>query len=211
MLLAISSSASAVTVSFGNLTSNDSTNFITDTVTGREYLRFDAFNLSYADTVAAVGAGGIYEGYSIATSGIADDFYAAILGVDTTACTGATNYNTVCGGITGWSDGNLGSSYASSVDYFWYLSTYDTPGRLEEYALGAGAIHNGFISDLDDWGDEAFADSYGITGYTQYPINALLYKDDVTVPSTVPVPAAAWLFGSALLGFFGFSRRKANA
>ena len=30
-------------------------------------------------------------------------------------------------------------------------------------------------------------------------------------PSTVPVPAAAWLFGSALLGFFGFSRRKAKA
>jgi len=29
--------------------------------------------------------------------------------------------------------------------------------------------------------------------------------------SAVPVPAAAWLFGSALLGFFGFARRKANA
>ena len=29
--------------------------------------------------------------------------------------------------------------------------------------------------------------------------------------SQVPVPAAAWLFGSALLGFFGFSRKKANA
>jgi len=29
--------------------------------------------------------------------------------------------------------------------------------------------------------------------------------------SPVPVPAAAWLFGSALLGFFGFSRRKVNA
>lgn len=27
-------------------------------------------------------------------------------------------------------------------------------------------------------------------------------------PSTVPLPAAAWLFGSALLGFFGLSRRK---
>ena len=26
--------------------------------------------------------------------------------------------------------------------------------------------------------------------------------------SPVPVPAAAWLFGSALLGFFGFSKRK---
>jgi len=32
---------------------------------------------------------------------------------------------------------------------------------------------------------------------------------DVSV-SAVPVPAAAWLFGSALLGFFGFSRRKVN-
>lgn len=29
--------------------------------------------------------------------------------------------------------------------------------------------------------------------------------------STVPLPAAAWLFGSALLGFFGLSRRKVNA
>lgn len=29
--------------------------------------------------------------------------------------------------------------------------------------------------------------------------------------STVPLPAAAWLFGSALLGFFGFTRRKAKA
>ena len=36
------------------------------------------------------------------------------------------------------------------------------------------------------------------------------YINSLTV-STVPVPAAAWLFGSALLGFFGFSRRKANA
>ena len=34
-----------------------------------------------------------------------------------------------------------------------------------------------------------------------------IYADNFTV-SAVPVPAAAWLFGSALLGFFGFSRRK---
>ena len=37
------------------------------------------------------------------------------------------------------------------------------------------------------------------------------FQFDLTDPSVVPVPAAAWLFGSALLGFFGFSRRKANA
>ena len=36
------------------------------------------------------------------------------------------------------------------------------------------------------------------------------FLDNIEV-SAVPVPAAAWLFGSALLGFFGFSRKKANA
>lgn len=37
-----------------------------------------------------------------------------------------------------------------------------------------------------------------------------IYADNFTI-SPVPVPAAAWLFGSALLGFFGFSRRKNQA
>lgn len=36
-----------------------------------------------------------------------------------------------------------------------------------------------------------------------------LYVDGVVV-SAVPVPAAAWLFGTGLLGLIGFSRRKKN-
>lgn len=32
--------------------------------------------------------------------------------------------------------------------------------------------------------------------------------DDVTINAPVPVPAAIWLFGSALLGFAGVARRK---
>jgi len=31
---------------------------------------------------------------------------------------------------------------------------------------------------------------------------------DPVVPSTVPLPAAAWLFGSFLIGFFGFTKRR---
>ena len=43
-------------------------------------------------------------------------------------------------------------------------------------------------------------------------VRGMAFAYDISpAPSTVPVPAAAWLFGSALLGFFGFSRRKANA
>ncbi len=34
------------------------------------------------------------------------------------------------------------------------------------------------------------------------------FRIDFIEVSAVPVPAAAWLFGSALLGMFGFSRRK---
>lgn len=45
---------------------------------------------------------------------------------------------------------------------------------------------------------------------TDYMHFDLVATNDPTKVSTVPVPAAAWLFGSALLGFFGFSRRKAN-
>jgi len=34
------------------------------------------------------------------------------------------------------------------------------------------------------------------------------FLDDVAIVSAVPVPAAFWLFGSALLGFFGFSKAR---
>lgn len=32
--------------------------------------------------------------------------------------------------------------------------------------------------------------------------------DGLAVPSAVPIPAAIWLFGTALMGFIGFSRRR---
>ncbi len=38
--------------------------------------------------------------------------------------------------------------------------------------------------------------------------NSDSFRIDTLNVSTVPVPAAAWLFGSALLGMFGFTRRK---
>jgi hypothetical protein len=74
ILLLVSVQAGAAIVTYGNLTSDDSTFIITDTSTGREYLRFDRFNLSYADTLLAVRAGGVYEGWSIADATIADMF-----------------------------------------------------------------------------------------------------------------------------------------
>lgn len=54
-------------------------------------------------------------------------------------------------------------------------------------------------SDLSPWG-----------GYTNTPF----YLDSVSLnitPSAVPLPGAAWLFGSGLLGLIGFSKRRKAA
>ena len=58
--------------------------------------------------------------------------------------------------------------------------------------------------------------SYSLTGsmtifgvHAADPGNLLsLTIDGLAVPSAVPIPAAAWLFGTALIGFIGFSRRR---
>lgn len=38
--------------------------------------------------------------------------------------------------------------------------------------------------------------------------NSLVVLDDLTFASTIPIPAAFWLFGSGLLGLVGIARRK---
>ena len=96
IILAISTSTHADIITHGHLITDDTTDYITDSSTGRLYKRFGSVNLTYENTVSAVSAGGIYEGWSIATSGIADDFYSAALGVETTPCTGATTYMSNC-------------------------------------------------------------------------------------------------------------------
>jgi hypothetical protein len=47
------------------------------------------------------------------------------------------------------------------------------------------------------------------TSYAWAEIDNVAYEDGAHSP--VPIPAAAWLFGSALLGMFGFSRSKKAA
>ena len=192
MLLVLSATVSATTVTHGNLTSDDTTNFIKDTVTGREYLRFDTLNLSYADTLTAVGAGGTYDGWSIATAGIADDFYSAIHGIPAIDCNG------LCGRIGGWAEGDFGSrdnnsdkTLLNNSDGFWYLSD------VAQYA-GYGHIYSaGIVRDYFKLYRLDKTDDFTTVDY-------LVYRD----VSPVPVPAAAWLFGSGLIGLIGVARRK---
>ena len=193
-IVVISTAAHATVVTHGNLTTDDANNFITDTVTGRIYTRFDAFDLSYADTLNSIGTGGAYYGWSIATDVVADEFIAALLAVSTTPCTGYNAGGVWCGSVTGWVDGDFGLSSTSFVDSFAFAGPSNGLG-LVEIDKGTGVIDQYGIM----WTDPAILNLYTTTNHQ--PINLLLYTN------SVPAPATLALMGLGLAGL-GFSRRR---
>ena len=60
----------------------------------------------------------------------------------------------------------------------------------------------GLMSDSDNIGSIVFTDFNGLSGDT------IGVDDIVFANTTVPVPAAVWLFGSGLIGLIGVARRK---
>ena len=98
---------------------------------------------------------------------------------------------------------------------FWETDTNNT--------LTIQAFLNGNLIDEASFVGDGCCTTPQFFGFTGFEFDTLtmssltgtgnVFIDDLsfTSVSAVPVPAAAWLFGSALLGFFGFSRRKANA
>ena len=78
-------------------------------------------------------------------------------------------------------------------------------------------FQDGVFSSLEfvDFGDGLLFMSITIAGFDILGTNfdnlygSLTYAEDGGNPNPVPVPAAVWLFGSALLGLVGFNRRKA--
>jgi len=87
---------------------------------------------------------------------------------------------------------------------------------LEGFELKLGILWDGFTYAVGTGTDATFRYASIIHGGPGALINdgddeingVLGLRGDFRPPSEVPVPAAVWLFGTALLGFIGISRRR---
>lgn len=148
------------------------------------------------------------------------DGLGSLLGIST--FNGSANPNTV---LSPLSDGPFGTvnpvNQAGQIGYLSNNAIVSTGGSVcgtnasglatmgcwEEGAFGLGYGSLTIFSDVDLISAAGGARFNPLNDKGRLALNTVSFH---MTPSPVPVPAAAWLFGSALLGFFGFSRRKAN-
>jgi hypothetical protein len=208
-LLTLTPAVNANLVTVGNIQTIDTTNFMTDTTTGRLYNRLDAtLDRTFSQLTSDTMAGGSWDGWSLATSIESDDLIRALLG-GTSECQGAVDGGTLCGTIQLWVDGLLGLSGNDRSDTWMFQSTYDTPGRGESDigdvsllgidCLRCGGIgtYVGEIYEYDDWEDLEYADEQTDGAGDRY--GYLLYKDATVIHASAPTSLSILALG--LIGF----------
>lgn len=221
-VLALSSVAvNAQVITYGNLSTDAAYNIIADTDMGREYMRFDEFDMTYDETVTATSVGGIYEDWSIANSSISDDFINAMFSQhgENACSTGNEVSGELCGYLAGWTSSDFGFSFAPTLDYYAYLSGNEDPiGLLSISSLGKVNDYEGSAVTI------AVMDSYSYAGNGS-PLNLLIYRENtlhiggfninaaennitnLNEASSVPAPATLGLLGLVMAGL-SFRRNK---
>ena len=190
--LVLSTSVNAAIISADWQTAGD--NLIThDTESGLNWLDLTETNtLTYNYVNGQLGTGGQFAGYRYATSDEVVQLWTNF-GVDLTS---GAPYNSAV-----YNPGIAeGSNYLGNIMGGGY--PYGVRGMVSDELYGwhyyLGAYTNGVNSYYD------IASTYQAASGTSY-VNVGSY---LVQTSVVPVPAAVWLFGSGLIGLFGFARRK---
>ena len=205
--LILSSSVNAAIISTDWQAADD--NLITqDTNSGLEWLDLTVtVGMSYDAVSAQLGVGGDYEGWRYATTSELIGFFDAFGGDS--------------GYYSGWSTQNNG--LFDVIAPYWgdlFCSNYSSCPTGEGYSQ---VIHNGIFSDASNATRSQIYDR-PVNGQPDVTTYDNVLVDGIQIPNTialegmgsalvrdvsaVPVPAAAWLFGSGLLGLIGVARRK---
>ena len=122
---------------------------------------------------------------------------------------------------------DLGDSYVTPQPSGNFLDSYSFTVDAESLEITISGTHEGMFQDdllLTNIGTNeqyhlgsTFSQTlslgagdyiFTISGFALNSIDPKVSSDYDLTMSAVPLPAAAWLFGSALLGFVSFSRRR---
>jgi hypothetical protein len=122
---------------------------------------------------------------------------------------GGTNVGSACSGA--------GCSPSAQASFSGFFPIEIVPTANEGY--GPGIFRIQLTADVNTNSNYPTSSAYAyVDPYIQidptfqlaHPEYSLAFSANVTNASPVPVPAAAWLFGSGLLGLIGVARRKAR-
>ncbi|MCR4346465.1 MAG: PEP-CTERM sorting domain-containing protein [Sulfuricaulis sp.] len=126
---------------------------------------------------------GVDAGYNMTTHSEMSHMFYVTLGNKAVCTTSGTCFP------DGWGLTNTGPFYALVPDSYWSATEF-APSTNAAWMFNYYNGNQGAIVKTN--------------GYQAWAVHA----GDVGAASTVPVPAAMWLFGSGLLGLIGFARRK---
>ena len=188
--LIVSQASYSAIITHGNLITDDTTNFITNTITGRKYSRFDSLLALYPnDELIADGLVPSFEGWSIASAGVAYDFIQAM---SPQFC---SNINLdsldTCILESTYIDGDFGDSFLTTADRFLYLNNIEDRFSTSYVQIDSGLITIEPVCDI--YCLDAVIN--GPSAYSQ--TNYLLYKDVIVSESSSLV-----ILGIGLAGLF---------
>jgi hypothetical protein len=198
LIMLISNQGNAAIVGF-----IDNGNYTTDSFSGLDWLDItESTNRSYIDVSAQFGISGDYEGWRYATVAEVVNFFDNAGGTapysgDTD---GQQSWVTDLLGLWGVTYTNTGNNGAFQItgDPWVSSATARSMIRLADNYPPGSSNPNDFAlaTPTLSFSDNQAGDAYG---------SALVRL------SAVPVPAAVWLFGTALLGLIGFSKKRRAA
>jgi len=97
--------------------------------------------------------------------------------------------------------GNVGDSFGTCIDSL-------GSGMCDVYQQATPGVSADYLHTLLWNGMTVSTSSFGGTSVPSYTALSASSGFDYSLPAAVPVPAAVWLFGSALLGLIGINRRR---